>query len=205
MIIAHRVNVLSKDLAEDIFSQCDGIEFDIRDSAGKLIVTHDAFQTQTSEYQLFSEFLQFCRPDKFYIVNVKAEGIEELAIQMLEAAEIRRFFLLDCGIPAIMKLHRKGEKRIAIRYSEVETLETVEALKHTATWVWVDCFTKYILRRETAEKMKSWGLNLCLVSPDLQGRPDEIAAYIDILRKEKIQYDAVCCKLWNKLLWAHTP
>ena len=203
MYLAHRVNVLSKELAEDIFSRCCGIEFDIRDSAGELIVVHDAFMTDY--YQTFSEFLTFCRPDKFYIVNVKAEGIEQRAIHMLEAAGIRNFFLLDVGIPAMMRLHKTGETRFAIRYSEVEPMENVDALKHIGTWVWVDCFTKYSLTREVAQTFKSWGLKICLVSPDLQGRPDEIAEYIEILVSQNIPYDAVCCKLWNKMIWTHIP
>lgn len=198
MQIAHRINVLTPDIAEEVFAKCDGIEFDIRDSDGHLIVQHDAFKTG----QLFSEFLSHCSPDKFYIVNVKAEGVEELAIQMLEAAGIQNFFLLDCGIPAIMKLKKRGEKRLALRFSEVEPLEIVEALKDTATWVWVDCFQKYPLTASVARQFQEWGLKICLVSPDLQGRPEDIPPYVKQLMENDIMFDAVCAKEWNHSLWA---
>jgi hypothetical protein len=197
MKIAHRINVLTHEIAQDVFSKCDGIEFDIRDSDGHLIVQHDAFKTG----QLFSEFLEYCPANKFYIVNVKAEGVEELAIQMLEAAGIQNFFLLDCGIPAIMKLKKRGERRIAIRFSEVEPVEMVTALQGCATWVWVDCFQKYPLTAEIAERFQQQGLKICLVSPDLQGRPDDIEPYVKELQDKHILFDAVCAKLWNHSKW----
>lgn len=199
--IAHRVNVLSSESASDIFSKCDGIEFDIRDSDGDIIVQHDAFKSG----QLFSEFLEYCPSNKFYIVNVKAEGVEERAIEMLEAAGIQNFFLLDCGIPAIMKLKKQGERRIAIRFSEVEPLEMVTALQGCATWVWIDCFQKFPLTAEIAELFHKMDLKICLVSPDLQGRPEDIEAYVIDLRKKNIQFDAICAKLWNHSKWTFTP
>ncbi len=42
MLISHRINYLSESNAERVFAQCDGIEFDLRDSAGVLVVVHDA-------------------------------------------------------------------------------------------------------------------------------------------------------------------
>ena len=198
MIIAHRINILNSQIAKEVFPKCDGIEFDIRDSAGHLIVQHDAFKTGQS----FSDFLLYCPIDKFYIVNVKAEGVEELAIQMLEAAGIFHFVLLDCGIPAIMKLRKAGENRVALRFSEVESIESIDLLRNAATWVWVDCFQAYPLTADIAHQFHTWGLKICLVSPDLQGRPDDIGDYMRVLQDEKIPYDAVCCKTWNALRWS---
>jgi hypothetical protein len=197
MFISHRVNYLDAQIATLLFQECDGIEFDIRDSAGELIVQHDAFSTG----QLFSEFLTFCPQDKFYIVNVKAEGIEDLAIQMLETRGITRFFLLDCGMPAIQKLLKKGERRLAIRFSEWEPLELAEALRGHVDWVWVDVFSRFPLTKEIAWMLRSWGYKLCLVSPELQAQPEKLPVYQQYMKENEIHLDAVCSKQYNRSIW----
>ena len=66
MFITHRINSLD-DSSKQIFSISDGIEFDIRDSNGYIIVQHDPFL----DGQLLTDFVKYCPSDKFYIVNVK--------------------------------------------------------------------------------------------------------------------------------------
>ena len=41
MFIAHRVNQLDETVAAEIFGAADGIEFDIRDTGGDIVVQHD--------------------------------------------------------------------------------------------------------------------------------------------------------------------
>lgn len=195
MRIAHRVNFLDAIQSAQVFSVADGIEFDIRDSGGKIIVYHDAFGT-IAYAQDFVEFLQFCPPDKFYIVNVKSEGIEHRAIQLLEAHGITRFFLLDCSIPMMVRLGYAGERRLAVRFSEFEGIETVKLMAPFVSWIWIDVFTCLPINELLAEYMKSaLHLNICLVSPELQGQPDKISEYVDALTKQNIKLDAVCTKM----------
>ena len=188
--ISHRINYLNSVIAADVFSVADGIEFDLRDSNRALIVQHDACQ----EGQLFSEFLQFCPPNKVYIVNIKAEGIEEMAIEMLTKYGIHQFFLLDCGMPSIVRLARNGERRMAVRFSEYESFETVIAVAPFVSWIWIDVFTRIPITRDQAIKAKSLGLRLCLVSPELQGYPEKRQEYLDYCLKNEIPLDAICTK-----------
>jgi hypothetical protein len=188
--ISHRINYLDATIAKDIFSVADGIEFDLRDSNKALIVQHDACQ----EGQLFSEFLQFCPPTKFYIVNIKAEGIEEMAIDMLTKHGIHQFFLLDCGMPSIVRLGRKGERRMAIRFSEYESFETVMAIAPFVSWIWIDAFTRLVFTKEEAIKAKQLGLRLCLVSPELQRQPEKREDYLQYCKDNEIPLDAICTK-----------
>ena len=188
--ISHRINYLNPVIAADIFSVADGIEFDLRDSNRALIVQHDACQ----EGQLFSEFLQSCPSNKVYIVNIKAEGIEEMAIEMLTKHGIHQFFLLDCGMPSIVRLARNGERRMAIRYSEYESFETVIAVAPFVSWIWIDVFTRIPITRDQVIKAKGLGLRLCLVSPELQGYPEKRQEYLDYCLKNEIPLDAICTK-----------
>lgn len=195
--IAHRVNVLNAELAEQIFAEVDGIEFDLRSSGNQILVVHDPFQAG----QPFDEFIHFLRPDKMYIVNIKTEGIEERVIQMMDALGLHSFFLLNCGMPSIVRLARTGERRMAIRFSEYESIESVEKVEDLVSWVWVDCFSYLPLNPIFYNHIQRMGLNICLVSPELQGKPEKIEEYRNWLERMNMDLDAVCSKLNNLPLW----
>ena len=197
MFIAHRINQLDETVAAEVFGAADGIEFDIRDTGGEIVVQHDPFLSG----QLFTDFLKFCPPNKFYIVNVKSEGIERRAIAALEACRITQFFLLDCSIPMMVRLGKEGERRLAVRFSEYESLATVEAMAPFVTWVWVDVFTQLPLTSFVETRLRNNGLKLCLVSPELQGQQDKLLDYKILLAKRGVTIDAVCSKLYNRGLW----
>lgn len=197
MFIAHRVNHLDETVAAEVFGAADGIEFDIRDTGGEIVVQHDPFLTG----QRFTDFLKFCPSNKFYIVNVKAEGIEQRAIADLEAHGITQFFLLDCSIPMMVRLGKLGERRLAVRFSEYESLATVEAMAPFVSWVWVDVFTQLPLTNAIETSILNHGLKLCLVSPELQGQQEKITEYKHLLTLRSVNIDAVCSKLYNRGLW----
>ena len=197
MFIAHRINQLDETHAADVFGVADGIEFDIRDTGGEIVVQHDPFVGG----QLFTDFLKFCPPNKFYIVNVKSEGIERRAIADLEAHGITQFFLLDCSIPMMVRLGKEGERRLAVRFSEYESLATVEAMAPFVSWVWVDVFTQLPISSFVEILFHNRGLKLCLVSPELQGQQEKVVEYKTLLAKRGVTIDAVCSKLYNRGLW----
>jgi hypothetical protein len=197
MFIAHRVNQLDETIAAEVFGAADGIEFDIRDTGGEIVVQHDPFLGG----QLFTDFLKFCPSNKFYIVNVKSEGIERRAIADLEAHGITQFFLLDCSIPMMVRLGKEGERRLAVRFSEYESLATVEAMAPFVSWVWVDVFTQLPLTSFVEKFIRQRGLKLCLVSPELQGQQEKLVDYKILLAKRGVTIDAVCSKLYNRGLW----
>lgn len=191
MIISHRINFLDSDISKTIFNDVDGIEFDIRSSGGDIIVQHDPFV----KGQLFSDFLSFCPPDKLYIVNIKSEGIERVAIQHLEEHTIHNFFLLDCSIPMMVRLGKEGERRMAVRFSEYESIDTVVKMAPFVSWVWVDVFSQFPLTKEIEEQIHALGLLICVVSPELQGQSDKRMIYKQMM--ENMTIDAICTKFKN--------
>lgn len=170
-----------------------GIEFDLRSSGDDVLVTHDPF-TDGPRIEAFFPMIG-ARP---CIFNVKCEGIEARVAELARLHGITDYFFLDTSVPAAMKLVRAGEKRFAVRYSEVEPLEAVMAWKGLAEWVWVDCFTTFPGSPETF-RMLSESFKICLVSPELQGHSAE--ADLELRRAlEGRTYHAVCTKLPER--WA---
>ena len=108
---------------------------------------------------------------------------------------------LDSSFPMIKLLSDKGEKNIALRFSEYEGIDTLEKMQGKVNWVWVDCFTKLPINNEIYKKIKDMGYKLCLVSPELQGQAEKLELYIKQINKEKIEFDAICTKEYNIEKW----
>ena len=88
-----------------------------------------------------------------------------------------------------------------MRFSEYESLDTIQLMKDVVTWVWIDVFTKMPLTKDIYTILKSYNLKLCLVSPELQNQPNKIAEYKQYLEDNNIILDAVCSKYDNKTKW----
>jgi hypothetical protein len=192
--IRHRINTRA-DLAT--VDPAHGVELDLRDRGERLIMVHDPFQ----DGEDFAPYLQDYRHGPM-ILNVKSERIEERVLEELEAAgTVREYFFLDCSFPMIRTLVKRGERNIAVRFSEYEPIEQALSLAGEVTWVWVDCFTKNPLTEESYGRLKEH-FKLCAVSPELQGRGVEsIADYAQGMAP--FPMDAICSKrpdLWMQAL-----
>lgn len=191
--IAHRINTV-QGLAGIPVEY--GVELDLRDFGNNLVLEHDPFKGG----ELFENYLKRYHNNTM-IVNVKSERVEVRALELLKKYNITNFFFLDSSFPMIISLSRQGETRNAIRFSEFEGLDTVLAVKNRVQWIWVDCFSLLPLDRAVYQKLRATGLKLCLVSPELQGRPDDISVYSEQVRTEGIEFDAICTKIYNIPLW----
>jgi hypothetical protein len=188
-IIAHRRNTIEELEATPAEY---GIEMDIRSCGDRLIVTHEPFMDALN----FEEWLGHFR-HKTLILNIKEGGIEYRVKEMVEKRGISDYFFLDLSFPYLVQMVNTGEKRVAVRFSEFESLETVLSLAGKADWVWVDCFTKLPLTRASYDALHG-RFKLCIVSPELQGRsPEEIRSFRRVLAPFEIE--AVCTRrpdLW---------
>lgn len=176
-----------------------GVEVDIRSRGTELIIHHDAFVDGES----FDDWISGYRHGTL-ILNVKEEGLEARLIELMRQHGIDDYFFLDQSFPFLVKWSKLGEHRCAVRVSEFEAVETALTLAGKVDWVWVDCFTHFPLESADAQWLKDAGFKLCLVSPELQGRPAEveIPQMAALLQERGIVADAVCTKrpdLWETL------
>lgn len=194
IIYSHRINTI-----KDMKGLPDGLgaEIDVRDYKDNLVAAHDPFIGG----ELFEEVLNAAR-QRPLIINVKCEGIETAVIELLAKYNIENYFLLDCTFSAIVKLCNQSFNKIAIRFSEYEGIDTLVNMQGKAEWVWADCFTKLPFDVKEFSEIKKLGYKICLVSPDILGRPVQIKPIINWLKSNNCFPDAVCVKLANHGLWA---
>jgi len=193
LYISHRVNT-SEHLSRT--SVDHGVELDLRDHGNDLVLQHDPFQ---EEGERFSEYLRNYRHG-LMILNVKSERIEWRVLDAIRDSEVQDYFFLDSSFPMIRQLIAKGERRIAVRFSEFEPLESALALAGEIEWVWVDCFTRMPLNDHSYHELQK-NFKLCIVSPELHGRSlDTIPTFAETLKPYKV--DAICTKrpnIWQGL------
>jgi hypothetical protein len=192
--IAHRINEL-ENLRK--LPTSFGAEIDLRDRGERLILQHDPFTDGEDCEPFLAEYKHGT-----LILNIKSERVEFRVLELLQKYKIEDYFFLDSSIPMMVNLAQKGEKRIAVRYSEFESIETVLNFAGLINWVWVDCFTKLPCEAVDLDRLKAAGFKLCLVSPELQGRPGDIQNYQTLISQKSLKFDAICTKLHNVEIWS---
>lgn len=192
--IAHRVNTV-RELRE--LSTEFGVELDLRDDLyGRIYIQHNPFEPGED----FEDYLKEYHHGTM-ILNIKSERIELKILELLPKYDVKSYFFLDSSFPMIKLLSDRGEYNIALRFSELEGLDTIRNMEGKAKWVWVDCFTKLPINHDNYLELKSLGYKLCMVSPELEAQPEKIQAYRDYLEKKDIEMDAVCTKSYNIDKW----
>lgn len=192
--IAHRINTIAEleDLPHDY-----GVELDLRDDfSGRVYIQHNPFLVGED----FEEYLKHYHHGMM-ILNVKSERIEYKVLDLVKKYGVKRYFFLDSTFPMIKTLSDKGVREIAVRYSELEGMDTLRAMQGRVDWVWADCFTRLPLTRASYSELKEMGYRICLVSPELEGQPEKIEIYKEQLEREQIVVDAVCTKVYNISRW----
>ena len=183
LLIDHRVNTRAH--LEKVPKDC-GVEIDLRDYDGALRLVHDPFLSGEDLKDWLGAYQH-----ALCIFNVKCDGLEDRILEVAKGV-VKDYFFLDCANPTLVKLARRGEKNLAVRFSEFEPIESCLALEGKADWCWVDCFTQLPFTRENYAKLKR-AFKLCLVSPELQGHGrGAIARYRQQLKDLGVELDAVC-------------
>lgn len=192
--VAHRINTV-----EELNSVPEkfGVEIDVRDVGGELILAHDAFVGG----ERFSNFLKYYR-HKLLVVNIKSYGIESKILEELKTFKVTEFFFLDSAASVIIQLCEGNQAHFSGRVSEFESIETIRLSKNLFDWVWVDCFTEYSLSTEIyATLHKLLNKKICLTSPDLLKRSHEIEDHAKKIKQTNCYPDAICTKLKNIEAW----
>ena len=208
IIVNHRVNKLDQLKSNPSKFGC---EIDIRNHNDKLYLVHDPYNKNAV---VLEKWLRSYK-NKFLILNVKEEGLDEELIFLMKKFKIKNYFILDETIPYIFKYANLGISDFALRISEIEHYKSIEvfqnnlrANKKKINWVWIDTFSGNPIKKNIFIKLKKLSLKTCFVSPELHHQNNR-EIWIDLINNfskklisNKIKPDMVCTKLpdkWNKI------
>ncbi len=141
-----------------------GIELDIRDQRGNLIVSHD-IPRSTSD--LFKKHLELSSKDTIWAINIKADGLARLLKNELELFNINRYFAFDMSIPEMFVYANLGIDF----YTSMSDICRTPPLLSQAKGIWLDSFCSLWYDGRTLEEIANLSKPVCVVSEDLHGRP----------------------------------
>ena len=179
--IIHRVNSIEE--LRNIPNNF-GCEIDIRTDGSKLILNHDPFESGDS----FIDYIDNYKNGTL-ILNIKESGIEDIVLHEVRKRNINSYFLLDVEFPYLFSASLKGEKNIAVRFSEKEPIENSILFKNRVNWVLIDTITK--LPVDNSNKNHIENFKSCLVSPGRWGRKYDIIKYLNFLSDLNFDLDSL--------------
>jgi|TARA_B100000959_G_C14909711_1_gene594584 hypothetical protein len=191
-IIIHRINSLKEliKLPTDY-----GAEIDIRSQGSRLILNHEPFKDGCNLINYIENYKHGT-----LILNIKESGIEEEVLKIVKSKPIKSYFLLDVEMPYIYFSSKHGNKNMAIRFSEYESLKTVEYFTKLVNWIWIDTVNTLPIKSEILPIISNF--KSCIVCPERWGRKNDIKIYKKILAELNYEPNAVmtsldCIKLWK--------
>lgn len=193
-IVIHRINTI---LELQSIPEKYGCEIDIRANGSSLILNHNPYESG----DLLVNYLDNYK-NGLLVLNIKEAGIEQDVLNEVRKRDISNFFLLDVEFPYLYRASRQGERAIAVRYSEDESIDIVKRYKEMVDWVWIDTNTKLPLDNESINELKN--MKTCLVCPERWGRPYDIISYKNRMSLLKFQPSAVMTSLSQSYTWEST-
>lgn len=177
-ILKHRANKIS-----DIDARF-GVEIDVRDYGSNIVLSHDKPGKQAIK---LSDYLNKLQKNTMVAINAKSSEIESDIYNILGRNKHVQYFTFDWSVPSLIKALQAGLV-CAFRMSEYE-----KEIHPGCSWVWVDAFHSIWYDQAFLKALKSRGLKLALVSPELHGRADEMSKLARFVSNGLV--DAICTDL----------
>lgn len=184
IVIKNRVNT-SADL--NAVSPDYGVEVDVRERNNALILQNDPFM----DGEALESYLANYR-HKFIVFDIKSEGIEFKVIELAERAGIKDYFLLGVSATSAKKLINREFRKFAVRFSDMEALETANKWAGRAEWVWGDIFREFALDEQSVPALKK-NFKICSISPETIGLRGALERYRG--KMKLLNIDAICTDL----------
>jgi len=148
------------------FSNGFGVETDIRDYNGELVISHDMANEKCLLVSEFFELYNRIDTSLPLALNIKADGLQRPLKSLIERYKINHYFLFDMSIPDLLVCIRQGFP-VFTRESEFEKELPFYA---QSLGVWADEFDKHWIDEEVIQKHVRNDKSICIVSPELHRR-----------------------------------
>jgi len=143
-----------------------GVETDIRDYAGELVISHDIADKYSLRLEDFFELYNNYNDDLILALNIKADGLQDKLKYLLNHFAISSYFLFDMSMPDALVSKNTG-LTIFTRQSEYETKPY---LYDNANGIWLDEFQTHWIDKDVINSHIKNNKKICIVSPELHGR-----------------------------------
>lgn len=140
-----------------------GIETDVRDYRGELVISHDIPSDESIKFSEFLAIVKTHHKQSLLAINVKSDGLQD----KFEGSAIEEFnhFYFDMSVPDAL-IYSKLGMEFYTRYSDIEPSPS---LFLESKGIWLDNFSSNTFDMEAAQGFLTAGKRVALVSPELHG------------------------------------
>ena len=157
-----------------------GIETDIRDFCGELVISHDIPKDNVFFLKDFFYLYLKLKSTEILALNIKSDGLQKQLKIILEEFNILNYFVFDMSMPDLINY----KKYFISFYTRLSEYEKEPIFISESNGIWIDCFANDFSDYEKLKSLILENKSLCFVSPELHGRD-----YIDFWKKLKFNYN----------------
>ncbi|MDK9365410.1 PI-PLC domain-containing protein [Lelliottia wanjuensis] len=147
-----------------------GIETDIRDLDGELVISHDMPGKNALLLKTLLEDYRRIGSTATLALNIKSDGLTLSLDNLLKEYGVSNYFCFDMSVPDM--LHYIKQK--VITASRISELEPEGILSKETAMIWVDGFNYLPYSIKDLMRWLTRNKSVCLVSPELHGRDPKI-------------------------------
>lgn len=136
-----------------------GVETDIRDLDGNLVISHDPCIGSG-----FESFCTYLTSENRFAINIKSDGLINFLEKYREIINVSASFVFDCSFPELLRYKRAGIAH-AVRISEFE-----KELPWDPNFIWLDAFESDWWIKDPSIMTIMERIPTIVVSPELHGR-----------------------------------
>ena len=151
---------------EKALSKGYGIETDIRDSGGNLVISHDMPTGGEVNLEDFMRYYKHNNCNSMLALNIKSDGLSEHLDLFIRKYSAENYFFFDMSIPDFIPYLEAGMKV----YTWHSDIETSPLLYENSSGVWLDMFFDDWVTEGVVNRHIRSGKEVCVVSPELHGR-----------------------------------
>ena len=176
-ILAHR-GLWEKDEEKNTFVSLKkalingfGIETDIRDYNGEIVITHDPY-LETADKLLLKDLLEFYANNNYVstlALNIKSDGLQSMLRSELDFYGIENYFLFDMSFPEQYQYVNKG----FTVFSRQSEFEKQISMYDRVSGIWMDEFDISWITKDSIECHLKEGKKVGVISSELHGRNEE--------------------------------
>ena len=164
------------------FSKGYGVETDLRDLKGEIVISHNMPEGQEIKFEDLVKMLNG-RPNTLAL-NIKADGIYDSVFKILNKYDVENYFTFDMSIPDLVCQTQYENVNV---FTGMSDILNEPILLDRCTGVWLDSFYTDWYSEIEIESILSKNKKLCVVSPELHGRQ-----HIDVWKLIKPYIDEIC-------------
>jgi len=144
-----------------------GIETDLRDLNGALVVSHDVPTASAMKSTHFSNLYRAHPVNAPIALNIKSDGLHAFIKQFIVDSEFKNVFAFDMSVPD-MQGYFNNKISVFTRLSEHEP---TPAFLNSCEGVWLDAFESQWYSASTIRPLLKHNKKVAIVSPELHNRP----------------------------------